>query len=257
MNTVDELRDCLHKVRRERQDLFDELSYVQQREDSSRVRKILNHYQEKGSRDEFERERNLRSSSTFSDTDDSPVRRSSRRDRELSSSSYSPHRQVTPRQSSSQTRYLAYDDLSPTSNREIYPHRKSYQARSRSVSPKTRRYTSPGPYSSVSNLDDSLVDQTLQDIEQEMAKERQTILSSSRSTGSSDFISKTRARLRSRSKSPVFKYKFELDDDSWRKRRSASSSPHRLSPRQGILKTREAARSRSPSPSVSRFHRLR
>ncbi|XP_005099886.2 serine/arginine repetitive matrix protein 2 [Aplysia californica] len=188
MNTVDELRDCLHKVRRERQELFDELSVIQQREQSSRVRDILNSYQEKGARDEREHERNIRErqsrslstsysvrdSSVFSDLDDTAVR-STHPVHDTSFSSYSP-RQVTPRRSSSQQRYLAYDDLSPSSYREIYPHRKSYQPRSRSVSPRARKMYSPTCYLSTSNLDDSVVDQTLQEIEQDMARDRQAFL---------------------------------------------------------------------------------
>ena len=230
MKTVDELRDCLHKGRGERQELMDELAELHEREKSARVRDILNSYQEKGTRDEYEHERNLREPQQSRGNPISPPAR------ERSFSPYSPRPATPP----SEYQWQSDDE------REIYPHRRrssSFVSRSRSVSPAARRYYSPGPDSS--DLNDSFIDQTLHEIELEISRDRE-ILRNSKLHRNNYLLQTTstadKCTVKSESSGGILK-----DKDDFFRKRSVSSSPHRVSPGRVMLKGRERSRSRSPA----------
>ena len=219
---MDELRECLSKVRRERQDLFDEVSFLQHREQTARVRQIMDTYQEKGVLDQRETEPgphgfHLHTSSrnaSFYESDDSDIVDDDIEEEITSNrrtTSAFGKRSVSPppgRRSLSQSRFFGLDDLSPTrGDREIYPHRKSYTPRSRSVSPRSRdRYsstTSPGFFGAAADGgENSLIDQTLQEIERDLQRERETILSAADSA-----LCRPRSSNHSFSTSPVGKRK--------------------------------------------------
>ena len=199
MLTMDELRECLSKVRRERQDLYNEVSFLQHREQTARVRQIMDTYQEKGVLDQQEREPGLHGirlntssrNASFYESDDSDIIEDDIEE-EITSNMRATgalgKRSASPpprRRSLSHGRFSRLDELSPTrGDREIYPHRKSYTPRSRSVSPRPReRYTATSPrfFGSSSGVGEgsqnSLIDQTLQEIERDLQRERETILS--------------------------------------------------------------------------------
>ncbi|RUS88939.1 hypothetical protein EGW08_003275 [Elysia chlorotica] len=203
MLTMDELRECLSKVRRERQELFDEVSFLQHREQTARVRQIMDTYQEKGSLDQQESEPGLHGirlntssrNASFYESDDSDIIEDDIEE-EIASNIRATDtfgkRSVSPpplRRSLSQSRLSRLDELSPTrGDREIYPHRKTYTPRSRSVSPRSHeRYTAASPRYFGSSAgagagsQSSLIDQTLQEIERDLQRERETILSTAES----------------------------------------------------------------------------
>lgn len=203
MNTMDELRECLRKVRREREELFEEIQAMHAHQQTVKVKEIIRSYQEKGKLDENQWEEEQKSRPYFPPIDyqdsdegicsgsqaslDQPFRSNmyaasettvrSRFDRpsKALNSSFSTSPSHTPR--ASQTRYRGGDSLSPLS-RDIYPHRKTYQPRSRSCSPNAASHQISSSNSCtgyLANLDDSFVDQTLQEIERDLTRERQKI----------------------------------------------------------------------------------
>ncbi|CAL1530808.1 unnamed protein product [Lymnaea stagnalis] len=304
LTTVEELRECLDQVRKERQDLFDEVTSLQRREQAARVREIINSYQEKGAMDESEKERGLARflHQDLTDPDEGIFSESqTSQDLQSHSASFRSGRSyfkkntadskpsvrersvspvsVTPQMRSSQQEYYSDDDLSPSRYREIYPHRRSYTPRSRSCSPSCNV-----PRNQHARFDPTFVDHTLHEIEQEILRERQTLLDSSDSRKirfssyhsddqlndkitrnvKSDLDLKNLtsgrtngplqvSRRRSSPQADHLNRSFSSMEDLHRKP-SRSPSPYHSSPRPGILKGKDRFRAestvplRSPSP---------
>nr|KAI8767004.1 serine/arginine repetitive matrix protein 2 [Biomphalaria glabrata] len=145
MDTIEELKDILSKVRKERQELYDEVAAYDRREQAAKILKIMNTYMEKGSKDEEEKERSFSKwNSQSANQYFSPA------ERRASPTRYLHSRSVTP--PSSQQRYFTSDDGSV--EREIYPHRRNYTSRSRSCSPQQSRSRSVSPVSKKYTLSD-------------------------------------------------------------------------------------------------------
>lgn len=137
VTTIRELRACLDEVRGERNDLQKKVNDLERSQNEAKVRSIIGHYnEEKGARDETEREYSSSGVSSFSDRFRPPshFRRSSTRNEELTPRT-TPSKTASPNISGitplppSPGRGLnySYEDLSPTvpsTYREIYPHRK-------------------------------------------------------------------------------------------------------------------------------------
>lgn len=283
MNTIEDLRDCLEMIRKERQDLFEEVTSLQRREQTARVREIISSYQEKGALDEGERERQrheqtdsdegIFSESQASSTASFSARRSERSAKR--SSNQSPHFRATSptarKRSSSEQRYNTHDDLSPTRSREIYPHRKSYSPQNRSASP------ADGQRSRRPFVDEYFINKTLEEIEDDLQKEKQKLFESlavqpkkirfssehsrnGHSTADQYFraISEHKRRqspdrLNKQSKQTMRSDHSKVDHH---RRRHQSPSPGQRSPRASILKSSDTFNqsstvpSRSPSPSL-------
>lgn len=159
---MDNLRECLSKVRRERHELFSELASMGGLEEKSPVRKTDRSLQEKGVQDEWESKENegrmnnfkhdsgetifpdTYYSSSFDNRDFDNVDRIAQR---LSGQyEYDPLQDSL--HSSGPRQHYQYYSQTSVSDREIYPHRKGYVPRSRSCSPHHagRSASSPGYY---------------------------------------------------------------------------------------------------------------
>ncbi|XP_059173740.1 uncharacterized protein LOC131954204 isoform X2 [Physella acuta] len=289
MNTIEDLRDCLEKIRKERQDLFDEVTSLQRREQTARVREIISSYQEKGALDESERERQRQeqtdsdegifSESQASSTASLSARHSARSARR--SSNQSPHeRSSSPtarKRSSSQQRYNTHDDLSPTRSREIYPHRRSYSPQNRSVSP-AQVQRSSRPY-----VDEYFINKTLEEIEDDIQQEKQKLFENlavqpkkirfssehsrnEHSTADQYFRAISEHKRRQspdrlnqqlkKSQPSTQARRSDHSKDDHHRRRHQSPSPGQRSPRPSILKSSDTFNqsstvpSRSPSPAL-------
>ncbi|KAK7498592.1 hypothetical protein BaRGS_00010252 [Batillaria attramentaria] len=160
VHTIRELRTCLDEAREERDDLQQRVHELERSQSESKVQSILSHYQEKGARDETEREYNSSGLSQSSDRFTRNHRRTSTRNDEVTPGN-TPSKGATPNVSgiaprvASPVRGLNYsfEEVSaptvPSTYREIYPHRKPrYQSLS------AERYASPERVESPVNFID-------------------------------------------------------------------------------------------------------
>ncbi|KAH9514459.1 hypothetical protein Btru_025311 [Bulinus truncatus] len=231
MSTIEELRDILSKVRKERQELFMELAAFDRREQSAKIAKIINSYKEKGAKDEEESERNVNKVILSSVSKNNTTGHCS------NSKSVAPP--------SSQRKYYSDDDCDDSSAaREIYPHRRSYTPHSRHHSPQQpeprSRSVSPHSVKYFSAVDHA------QDVESSPQYSKQNFItrndyrpflnhSSLKRNTSPTYISHIPSSL---SQGKTY---HSMKDLSGRKSRSPS-------PRPGILKGKEVFRAESTVP---------